>query len=153
MATPLVRTATARDAQSIRVLLELAGSPTADLVSSQPEFIVACQDTRIIGAGALQRFGAAALLRSMVVEVGARGSGVGHLILQELERRSRAGRCSSSRKRHSHSSRGRTTAPSSVRVSRLPCWPAKSFGRCARNRPLAWQKPFVDKSRPDKTHG
>jgi hypothetical protein len=52
MATPLVRTATARDAQSIRVLLELDGLPTADLVSSQPEFIVACQDTRIIGARA-----------------------------------------------------------------------------------------------------
>src|SRR6266478_5791319 len=82
MATPLVRTATARDAESIRVLLELDGLPTADLVSSQPEFIVACQGTRIIGAGAL--------LRSVVVEVGARGSGVGHLILQELERRARA---------------------------------------------------------------
>ena len=90
MATPLVRTATARDAESIRVLLELDGLPTGDLVSSQSEFIVACQGTRIIGAGALQRFGAAALLRSVVVEVGARGSGVGHLILQELERRARA---------------------------------------------------------------
>ncbi len=90
MATPLVRTATARDAESIRVLLELDDLPTADLVSSQPEFIVACQGTRIIGAGALQRFGAAALLRSVVVEVGARGSGVGCLILQELERRARA---------------------------------------------------------------
>src|SRR5882762_5451948 len=58
MATPLVRTATAQDAQSIRVLLELAGLPTADLVSSQPEFIVACQDTRIIGSEALQSAGA-----------------------------------------------------------------------------------------------
>ena len=90
MATPLVRTATARDAGSIRALLELDGLPTADLVSSQPEFIVACLGTRIIGTGALQRFGAAALLRSVVVEVGARGAGVGHLILQELERRARA---------------------------------------------------------------
>src|SRR6267142_3956503 len=86
MATPLVRTATAQDAQSIRFLLELDGLPTADLVSSQPEFIVACQDTRIIGAGALQRFGAAALLRSVVVEVGARGSGVGHLIRYHTSR-------------------------------------------------------------------
>lgn len=37
-----------------------------------------------------KRFGAAALLRSVVVEVGARGAGVGHLIIQELERRARA---------------------------------------------------------------
>jgi amino-acid N-acetyltransferase len=90
MATPLVRTATARDAESIRVLLELDGLPTGDLVSSEAEFIVACQGTRIIGTGALQRLGAAALLRSVVVAVGARGSGVGHLIVQELERRARA---------------------------------------------------------------
>jgi amino-acid N-acetyltransferase len=90
MANPLVRTAIARDAASIRVLLELDGLPTADLVSSEAEFVVACQGMRIIGAGALQRFGAAALLRSVVVEVGARGAGVGHLIIQELERRARA---------------------------------------------------------------
>jgi amino-acid N-acetyltransferase len=90
MATPLVRTAIARDAASIRALLELDGLPTADLVSSEAEFVVACQGMRIIGAGALQRFGAAALLRSVVVEVGARGAGVGHLIIQELERRARA---------------------------------------------------------------
>jgi len=90
MANRLVRTAIARDAASIRVLLELDGLPTADLVSSEAEFVVACQGRRIIGAGALQRFGAAALLRSVVVEVGARGAGVGHLIIQELERRARA---------------------------------------------------------------
>lgn len=90
MANPLVRTAIARDAASIRVLLELDGLPTADLVSSEAEFVVACQGRRIIGAGALQRFGAAALLRSVVVEVGARGAGVGRLIIQELERRARA---------------------------------------------------------------
>lgn len=90
MANRLVRTAIARDAASIRVLLELDGLPTADLVSSEAEFVVACQGRRIIGAGALQRFGAAALLRSVVVEVGARGAGVGRLIIQELERRARA---------------------------------------------------------------
>ena len=90
MADPLVRTAIARDAAGIRVLLELDGLPTADLVSSEAEFVVACQGMRIIGAGALQRFGAAALLRSVVVEVGARGAGVGHLIVQELEQRARA---------------------------------------------------------------
>src|SRR2546430_4266431 len=55
MAVPRLRTATAEDAESIRILLERAGLPTSDLTSSRPEFIVAYEDAELIGAGALQR--------------------------------------------------------------------------------------------------
>ena len=45
---------------------------------------------RIVGAGALQRFGATALLRSVVVAGTARGVGLGSRIVRELERRALA---------------------------------------------------------------
>ncbi|SRR5258706_2982670 len=90
MAKPRIRTATEKDAEDIRSLLGRNGLPTRDLVSSRPEFIVACAGTRIIGAGALERFGATALLRSIVVSVEARGAGLGALLVRELERRAHA---------------------------------------------------------------
>ncbi|HKC15371.1 MAG TPA: arsenic resistance N-acetyltransferase ArsN2 [Steroidobacteraceae bacterium] len=90
MVKPRIREATLRDAGDIRSLLERNGLPTRDLVSSRPEFIVACAGARIIGAGALERFGATALLRSIVVASEARSAGLGGLIVRELERRARA---------------------------------------------------------------
>src|SRR2546421_8546650 len=86
----ILRTATAEDAESIRILLERAGLPTSDLTSSKPEFIVACEDAELIGTGALQRFETIALLRSVAVTSGRRGGGIGRFIVQELERRARA---------------------------------------------------------------
>jgi DNA mismatch repair protein MutS len=85
-----LRAATAADADAIRALLQRNGLPTGDLVTSRPEFIVACEGERIIGAGALERCGNAALLRSVAVERQWRGSGVGRLIVAELERRASA---------------------------------------------------------------
>jgi protein-tyrosine-phosphatase/N-acetylglutamate synthase-like GNAT family acetyltransferase len=90
MAVPRLQTATAEDAESIRILLERAGLPTSDLTSSKPEFIVAYEDAELIGAGALQRFETIALLRSVAVAASRRGDGIGRLIVQELERRARA---------------------------------------------------------------
>jgi amino-acid N-acetyltransferase len=90
MAKPQIRTATVRDAGDIGSLLERNGLPTRDLVASRPEFIVACVGARIIGAGALERFGATALLRSIVVAFEARSAGLGGRIVRELERRARA---------------------------------------------------------------
>jgi len=90
MAVPRLQTATAEDAESIRILLERAGLPTSDLTSSKPEFIVAHEDGELIGAGALQRFETIALLRSVAVTSGRRGGGLGRLIVEELERRARA---------------------------------------------------------------
>ena len=90
MAVPRLQTATAEDAESIRILLERAGLPTSDLTSSKPEFIVAYEDAGLIGAGALQRFETIALLRSVAVASSQRGGGIGRLIVQELERLARA---------------------------------------------------------------
>lgn len=89
-ANPALRCATAADAGIIRELLERSGLPTGDLSDAQPEFLVATHEDRIIGVGALERFGGAALLRSVAVEMRWRGSGVGRLIIAELERRARA---------------------------------------------------------------
>jgi amino-acid N-acetyltransferase len=90
MPAPLLHTGTERDASNIHALLERCGLPTRDLDASQPQFIVLCEGAQIIGAGALQRFGSIALLRSVAVEPERRGSGLGRVIVQELERRAYA---------------------------------------------------------------
>ena len=90
MPSPLLRTGTEQDASHIHALLERSGLPTSDLEVSQAQFIVLCEGARIVGAGALQRFGSIALLRSVAVEPDLRGSGLGRVIVQELERRARA---------------------------------------------------------------
>lgn len=85
-----LRAVAAADMETIRELLARSGLPTNDLSTAQPEFVVACDGERIIGTGALEHFGAAALLRSVAVEFARRGSGVGRGIVEELERRARS---------------------------------------------------------------
>lgn len=85
-----LRAATEPDNQVIRDLLERSGLPTSDLGTARPEFVVATSAGQIIGIGALEHFGSAALLRSIAVEPQRRGSGTGRLIVAELERRARA---------------------------------------------------------------
>jgi N-acetylglutamate synthase-like GNAT family acetyltransferase len=85
-----VELASPRDLIAIRVLLERSGLPTSDLESAQPEFAVIRADGKVIAAGALQRFGSSALLRSVVVAPDHRGSGLGRLIVSELECSARA---------------------------------------------------------------
>ena len=75
---------------TIRALLESADLPTSDLATAQPQFLVAFEDRQIVGVGALQKFGQSALLRSLVVVPELRGSGLGRLIVRELERAARA---------------------------------------------------------------
>lgn len=86
MSAPQLRTATSEDTQSIRVLLENNGLPTRDLISSKPQFIVACEGQAIVAAGALQRFASSALLRSVAVAPHRRGRGLGRILVEELER-------------------------------------------------------------------
>lgn len=86
---PTLRSATEADAAVIRDLLERNGLPTSDLSTARPEFVIAAQRNQVIGIGALERFGSAALLRSVAVESRLRGSGVGRLIVKELEQRAR----------------------------------------------------------------
>lgn len=85
-----LRSAGAAEAQAIRGLLECSGLPTSDLGTARPEFVIASRDGRMVGIGALEHFGAAALLRSVAVDAQWRGSGVGRLIVAELERRASA---------------------------------------------------------------
>lgn len=84
-----LRTPTTAEAEVIRSLLHRSGLPTGDLGTAHPEFVVATHHGQIIGIGALEHFGNAALLRSVAVEAQSRGSGVGRLIVEELERRAR----------------------------------------------------------------
>ena len=74
------------DTDSIRILLENNGLPTSDLISSKPQFIVACEGETIVAAGALQRFAATVLLRSVAVAPHRRGTGLGRILVEELER-------------------------------------------------------------------
>jgi amino-acid N-acetyltransferase len=84
--------ASADDLVAIRALLERSGLPTSDLESARPEFAVIREEGQVIAAGALQRFGSSALLRSVVVASDRRGTGLGEAIVSELERVARAAR-------------------------------------------------------------
>ena len=86
----ILRSASEADAQVIRDLLERSGLPTSDLSTARPEFVVASTTERIVGIGALEHFGSAALLRSVAIEPQWRSSGIGRLIVAEIERRARA---------------------------------------------------------------
>jgi amino-acid N-acetyltransferase len=90
MPSPLLRAGTEQDAASIRALLESGGLPTSDLLSSKPQFIVACEGAKIVATGALERFGTSALVRSVAVAVDLRGTGLGRIVVQDLERIARA---------------------------------------------------------------
>lgn len=85
-----LRAATDSDAEVIRDLLDRNGLPTGDLNTARPEFVIATHNDQIVGIGALERFGSAALLRSLAVESHWRGSGVGRLLVAGLESRARA---------------------------------------------------------------
>ena len=85
-----LRPAESADASAIRALLERNGLPTSDLVSARPEFVVAYDGENLKGAGAFERFGKTALLRSVVVADDQRGVGLGQTLVRELERRARA---------------------------------------------------------------
>lgn len=90
VANLILRTAGEADAKIIGDLLARSGLPTGDLITARPEFVLASSAGQIVGIGALEHFGAAALLRSVAVEPQWRGTGVGRLLIGELERRARA---------------------------------------------------------------
>jgi N-acetylglutamate synthase-like GNAT family acetyltransferase len=89
-----VAAASGEELTAIRALLERSGLPTSDLKSSRPEFAVIREGGRVVAAGALQRFGSSALLRSVVVASERRGRGLGRAIVGELERVARGARIS-----------------------------------------------------------
>jgi amino-acid N-acetyltransferase len=73
-----IREGTARDFERIRALLTADSLPTDDLEVAAPHFVVAsAAGGHVVGAGALQWFGDAALLRSITVAAEFRNSGFG----------------------------------------------------------------------------
>ena len=87
-----LRAAGEEDLGVVRVLLAEAGLPTSDLAAAKPKFTVLRERGRIVAAGALQPFGSAALVRSVVVAGDRRGAGLGRIIVQELEKIAREAR-------------------------------------------------------------
>jgi amino-acid N-acetyltransferase len=87
-----LRAAAEQDLSAVRLLLEEAGLPTSDLSASKPEFTVLWNDGRIVAAGALEPFGSAALVRSVVVAADRRGEGLGQAMVEELEKVARVAR-------------------------------------------------------------
>lgn len=81
-----IRPATEGDRTVIRGLLEDSGLPTEDLEDEAPEFFLATEGGKLVGIGALQRFGEVALLRSIAVLADERGKGWGRQIVAKLER-------------------------------------------------------------------
>jgi len=86
---PEVLPAAAQDMVAIRALLERSGLPTSDLDSARPDFVLIRENGQVIAAGALQRFGSSALLRSLVVAPDRRERGLGQAVVSELERMAR----------------------------------------------------------------
>ena len=80
-----VGSTSAADLSAIRTLLENSGLPTRDLASARPDFAVIRERGQVVAAGALQRFGSTALLRSVVVMAERRRSGLGQQVVAELE--------------------------------------------------------------------
>jgi amino-acid N-acetyltransferase len=85
--TTAVRVAAPADFAGVVRLLEAAELPTAGLEPSLPDFLVAEESGRVVGAVGLEVYGECALLRSAVVDAGRRGSGLGIDLVESLLRR------------------------------------------------------------------
>jgi len=87
MSTATIRPATPADLGAILSLLQRASLPTQDLGNARPvHFWVAESNGQIVGAGGLEQYGHAGLLRSLAVTPPARGSGLGVALVETLER-------------------------------------------------------------------
>jgi amino-acid N-acetyltransferase len=84
--TITIRVAAPGDFAGVVRLLEAADLPTAGLDRSMPDFLVAEESGRVVGAVGLEVYGDCALLRSAVVDAGRRGSGLGIDLVESLLR-------------------------------------------------------------------
>ena len=80
----LIRAAVRADYEAVAGLLRAAALPLAGVAPELTDFLVAEERGSIIGAIGLERYGDAVLLRSAVVDPGARGAGVGRLLVRHL---------------------------------------------------------------------
>lgn len=84
MSGGLVRPAGPGDFNSVTALLAEAGLPLAGLAPELPHFFVVERDGRIAGAAGLERYGSAALLRSVVVAPSLQGTGLGQRLVEQV---------------------------------------------------------------------
>jgi N-acetylglutamate synthase-like GNAT family acetyltransferase len=80
-----LRAARTADSDSVRGLVAAAHLPAAEIERFIEGFVVAEQEGAIVGCGGLELYGAAAVVRSVVVEPGLRGTGLGRRIATVLE--------------------------------------------------------------------
>jgi amino-acid N-acetyltransferase len=80
----MLRQARPADLPAVIDLLSAAGLPTAGVPVGLDGFIVAENAGGLVGTAGLERYGAAALLRSVVVAPGARGTGLGAALVGRI---------------------------------------------------------------------
>src|SRR5215469_5099746 len=92
MASWNVQQATPRDWSRVAALLVAADLPLAGAEDHLSDFLLAYRDGALLGTVALERYGEAALLRSVAVAPAARGQGLGQVLVRRaLEQARRAG--------------------------------------------------------------
>ena len=79
-----------RDAVAVESLLAEAGLPLDGAREALALGVVGRVDGRIVAAAAIERYGDAGLLRSVVVDAAARGTGLGQEIVSAAEARARS---------------------------------------------------------------
>jgi amino-acid N-acetyltransferase len=85
----LIRQARSSDERAIRRLLKKADLPCEDVAIGRQTFLVAISDGRIVGTVGLEAYGAGGLLRSLAVEEGLRGHGLGSELAEEMAEEAR----------------------------------------------------------------
>jgi amino-acid N-acetyltransferase len=85
-----VRAASAEDLGTVQALLDASGLPSADVAEHFKHFVVARDGDWLVGVAGMEQYGEAALLRSVCVAEGARGTGLGRALCDEMERRAAA---------------------------------------------------------------
>jgi amino-acid N-acetyltransferase len=80
---------TRRDAPAVETLLATAGLPLEGAAEALDLGVVAREGDRILAAAAVERFGEAGLLRSVVVAEDRRGTGLGRSIVAAAEQAAR----------------------------------------------------------------
>lgn len=82
--------ATPGDAPAVEALLALAGLPLEGAREALACGVVARRGRTLVGAAAVERFGDAGLLRSVVVDASRRGEGVGRAVVLAAEELARS---------------------------------------------------------------
>jgi len=80
-----IERATASDARAVEALLAAAGLPLDGAEEALARGVVARDGDRVVAAAAIERYGSAGLLRSVVVSADRRGTGVGRGIVEAAE--------------------------------------------------------------------